>query len=390
MMGKAGWWRVRIDAVPIILVPFTDAEVRDLLTVAALGETARAFGAAQRAFEQAVAYAGERRQFGQPIGRFQAIQHKLANCHIALRAVQLTIANAAAQYDLEARLWRWFAAAALGTAAGSLRQVSLETQHAFGAIGYSEEHEAPRHFRQVHVGMLRHGGQRPPVEQLASHFLDHGSGAFPEYDLGASGNAFRNEVRAWLDGYWSGERRARHEQLSFREREYDREFARALGQTGWIGLNWPKRFGGQERGAFEQLAFMEEMEHAEAPRAGAPVQAAMLQVYGTPEQQQPLPAGNLARGSHLRHGLQRTAGRLRPSVAEDARGPRRRPLCDQWAEDLDHDLLGRVHAARDPYRSERDTASCGHHHVHRSDDDARHHDPSVRDDVWRHLRQHLL
>jgi len=286
VMGKAGWWRVRIDAVPIVLVRFTDAEVRDLLTVAALSETARAFGAARRAFEQAVAYAGERRQFGQPIGRFQAIQHKLANCHIALRAVQLTIANAAAQYDLEAGQWRWFAAAALATAAGSLRQVSLETQHAFGAIGYSEEHEAPRHFRQVHVGMLRNGGQRPPVEQLASHFLDHDNGAFPEYDLGASGNAFRNEVRAWLDGYWSGERRARHVQLSFHEREYDREFARALGQTGWIGLNWPKRFGGQERGAFEQLAFMEEMERAGAPRVGAPVQAAMLQVYGTPEQQQ--------------------------------------------------------------------------------------------------------
>ncbi|MBR0838924.1 acyl-CoA dehydrogenase [Bradyrhizobium liaoningense] len=287
VMGKAGWWRVRIDAVPLVIVPFTEGEVRDLLAVAALSETARAFGAAQRAFEQAVAYAGERRQFGQPIGRFQAIQHKLANCHIALRAVQLTIANAAAQYDLEAAPWRWFAAAALATAAASLRQVSLETQHAFGAIGYSEVHEAPRHFRQVHLGVLRHGGQRPPFEQLASHFLDQdGDAQFPEYDLGAAGNAFRHEVRAWLDAHWSGERRARHEQLSFAEREYDREFARALGATGWIGLNWPKRFGGQERSAFEQLAFMEEMERAEAPRAGAPVQAAMLQVYGTPEQQQ--------------------------------------------------------------------------------------------------------
>ena len=208
--------------------------------------------------------------------------------------------------------------------------------------------------------------------------------------MGPSGNAFRDEVRAWLDGYWSGERRARHEQLSFREREYDREFARALGKTGWIGLNWPKRFGGQERGAFEQLAFMEEMEHAEAPRAGAPVQAAMLQVYGTPEQQQRyLP--EILRGEAI-YGM----GYSEPqagsdlSVAEDARGPRRRPLCDQWTEDLDHDLLGRVHAARDPYRSERDPASCRDHHVHRSDDDARDHDPPVRDDVWRHLRQHLL
>ena len=287
VMGKAGWWRVRIDAAPLVTVPFTEAEVRDLLAIATLAETARAFGAAQRAFEQVVAYAGERRQFGQPIGRFQAIQHKLANCHIALRAVQLTIANAAAQYDLEAAPWRWFAAAALATGAASLRQVSLETQHAFGAIGYSEEHEAPRHFRQVHLGVLRHGGHRPPLEKLASHFLDHdGEVRFPEYDLGPAGNAFRREVRAWLDAHWSGERRARHEELSFAEREYDREFARALGATGWIGLNWPKRFGGQERGAFEQLAFMEEMERAEAPRAGAPVQAAMLQVYGTPEQQQ--------------------------------------------------------------------------------------------------------
>jgi len=287
MMGKAGWWRVRINKASLVTVPFTEAAVRDLLAIAALGETARAFGAAQRAFEQVVAYAGERRQFGQPIGRFQAIQHKLSNCHIALRAIRLTIANAAAQYDLEAAPWRWFAAAAMATAAGSLRQVSLEIQHAFGAIGYSEEHEAPRHFRQVHVGVLRHGGQRKSVEQLASHFLDHdGDVRFPEYDLGPVGNAFRREVRAWLVTHWSGERCARHEQLSFAEREYDREFASALGATGWIGLNWPKRFGGQERGAFEQLAFMEEMERAEAPRAGAPVQAAMLQVYGTPEQQQ--------------------------------------------------------------------------------------------------------
>jgi alkylation response protein AidB-like acyl-CoA dehydrogenase len=61
-----------------------------------------------------------------------------------------------------------------------------------------------------------------------------------------------------------------------------------LGATGWIGLAWPTRFGGQARGALEQLAFMEEMERVDAPRAGAPVQAAMLQVFGTEEQQRRL------------------------------------------------------------------------------------------------------
>src|ERR1700758_1065975 len=137
VMGKAGWWRVRIDAAPLVTVPFTEAEVRDLLAIATLAETARAFGAAQRAFEQVVAYAGERRQFGQPIGRFQAIQHKLPHRHLPLRTRPLPLANAAAQHALEAAPWRWFAAAALATGAASLRQVSLETQHAFGAIGYS-------------------------------------------------------------------------------------------------------------------------------------------------------------------------------------------------------------------------------------------------------------
>ena len=278
VMGKAGWWRVRIDAVPIVLVPFTEAEVRDLLTVAALNETARAFGAARRAFEQAVAYAGERRQFGQPIGRFQAIQHKLANCHIALRAVQLTIANAAAQYDLEAGQWRWFAAAALATAAGSLRQVSLETQHAFGAIGYSEEHEAPRHFRQVHVSMLRHGRPTPAGRATREPFSrSRRRCGFPNTIWGRPEMPSATRFAPGSDGYWSGERRARHEQLSFRERNMTVNSPGRSGNTGWIGLNWPKRFGGQERGAFEQLAFTEEMEHAEAPRAGAPVQAAMPQ-----------------------------------------------------------------------------------------------------------------
>src|ERR687883_513815 len=40
---------------------------------------ASALGLAQRAFDDALAYAKERKQFGRPIGSFQAIQHKLAD-----------------------------------------------------------------------------------------------------------------------------------------------------------------------------------------------------------------------------------------------------------------------------------------------------------------------
>ena len=45
--------------------------------------------AARRAFELVTDYVKQRHQFGQPIGRFQAIQHKLANGLIALEGVRL-------------------------------------------------------------------------------------------------------------------------------------------------------------------------------------------------------------------------------------------------------------------------------------------------------------
>ena len=284
-MGAFDLYRIRFDHAPVVANAVSVTAPEDLELLARLLLCARAIGSATRAFEMSVEYAKERKQFGRFIGSFQAVQHKLANNHIALQGAQLATANAARQYDIGASEWRVFASAACALAASTLRQVSLETQHVFGAIGYSEEHEAPRHFKRVHLDVLRHGGVRRAREELAQWFLGDTPHALPAYDLGPAGNRFREEVRAWLDSHWSNERRQAHERLSFKQREYDREFARALGETGWIGLNWPKRFGGQERSAFEQLAFIEEMERAGAPRAGAPVQAAMLQVHGTPSQQ---------------------------------------------------------------------------------------------------------
>ena len=217
---------------------------------------ARALGAARRAFEMVVDYAKERRQFGQPIGRFQAIQHKLANNLIALEGARVTIEHAAQAFDLGAPSWRYFAAAAAAFGGPALRQVALETQHAFGAIGYAEEHEAPRHFRRAHLDALAFGGAGEARRELAAHLLDDPDATLPEYDLGPAGNAFRGEIREWLREHWTGERKAAFDHKGFHEREFDPSFARDLGTTGWLGLGWPREFGGQARTPLEQLAFM--------------------------------------------------------------------------------------------------------------------------------------
>lgn len=289
----------------------------DLHLLGRLCLLARAHGAARCAFEMAVDYAKERQQFGKPIGSFQAVQHKLANCLISLEGVRLTLANAAAQYDASAAHWRYFASAACAFGSPALRRVSLETHHAFGAIGYAEEHEAPRHFRRVHLDTLAMGGVRRARGELAAHFFDDAAGAdgladvsgvagaagvadgavngsranlttgaLPRYDLGEAGNAFRAQVGEWLGAHWSGERKAAFDAQEFHHREFDASFAKDIGTTGWIGLTWPLEHGGQGRSPIEQIAFLEEMERAEAPRIGASIQSTALIRFGTPAQQQ--------------------------------------------------------------------------------------------------------
>ena len=81
----------------------------DIALVARLACAGRALGAAQRAFDLAVEHAKVRKQFGQLIGQFQAVQHKLANCLISLDGARLALETAAEARDRGNPDWRVFA-----------------------------------------------------------------------------------------------------------------------------------------------------------------------------------------------------------------------------------------------------------------------------------------
>lgn len=110
----------------------------------------------------------------------------------------------------------------------------------------------------------------------------------PALDIDPAAASFRQEVRQWLAANWHGEREAAHNRRPFKERGWDPAFSRLLGRQGWIGLGWPKTFGGAARSPAEQLAFVEELEYAHAPRshlvAETIVGPALIR-HGTPEQQ---------------------------------------------------------------------------------------------------------
>jgi alkylation response protein AidB-like acyl-CoA dehydrogenase len=285
-MGSPGLFQVHLNAVPVRPFALNGVAAEDLLISGKLALLARAYGAARRAFELVVDYSKERQQFGQPIGKFQAIQHKLANSLIALEGVRLTLDHAADLSDRRDPNWRYFANAAIAFGGEALRRVSLETQHTFGAIGYAEEHEAPLHFKRVHLDAIALGGSSDARRRIAAFLLDEGGQGLPTYDLGSAGSALREEARQWLAEKWTGARKAAFDARPFAKREFDPEFALDIGRTGWIGLGWPEKFGGQSRSPLEQIAFIETMEQAEAPRIGAAIQANALMMFGTAAQQQ--------------------------------------------------------------------------------------------------------
>ncbi len=87
---------------------------------------------------------------------------------------------------------------------------------------------------------------------------------FPSPRVHAGAEALRHEVRAFL-----AEQIAMRTPLQRAEswNGFDRAFSRALGARGWLGMTWPKEYGGHERSAFERYVVVEETLAAGAPVA---------------------------------------------------------------------------------------------------------------------------
>jgi alkylation response protein AidB-like acyl-CoA dehydrogenase len=265
---------IELSNAPFERVEIDQEKIDDALLAQKLLLAARARGAAQRAFELVLEHVQQRVQFGQAVARFQSMQHKLADCALALKAAALMISDAAQRFDAGNANWRFEANAAISYSASQLRKVSLETHHAFGAIGFSEEHEAPRHFRRVHADLGRLGGQTRSRARIADHMLAPG-GAMPAIGIDQNVGAFRQEFRAWLAHNWTEADKQKERARPFHLRGRDKDFARKFGADGWLSLSWPEGAGGQSLSPLKQLAMIEELARAEAP-TGSIVASAWL------------------------------------------------------------------------------------------------------------------
>jgi 3-oxo-4-pregnene-20-carboxyl-CoA dehydrogenase beta subunit len=257
--------QVEFQGAPASFVPVDREALCDAAAIARLLLAARAAGALQRNFEMVTEHVSERIQFGRRLATFQSMQHKLADCALALDASRMLIAVAAKAFDAGHPAWPLQSDLAIAFASTHLRKISMEIQHAFGATGYAEEHEAPRHFRRAHADLSRMGGQRRARAAIAAAMVEGESHSLPERELGDDVADFRREIRDWLAENWTEADRQEQRSRPFHERGLSHDFARRLGRAGWLSLMWPRTAGGAGASASKQLVLLEELLKSDAP-----------------------------------------------------------------------------------------------------------------------------
>jgi alkylation response protein AidB-like acyl-CoA dehydrogenase len=127
-----------------------------VLDIGRIGVAAMGVGLAQGALDEALSYAKERRAFGQPISRFQAIQGKLADLSTEIEAARLLVYKAALLKDAGRNFSLTAAQAKLKTGRLAVRATE-EAVQIHGGYGYIEEYPVCRFYRDAKILTIGEG-----------------------------------------------------------------------------------------------------------------------------------------------------------------------------------------------------------------------------------------
>ncbi|MFC4544521.1 acyl-CoA dehydrogenase [Halosolutus amylolyticus] len=132
---------------------------------------ARGVGIARAAFEEARDYANEREQFGQPIGEFQSIKHKLADMDTKIQAAKLLM-HKAADKKIRGENYIKDAAQAKLYASEVSREVANEGIQIHGGYGYTKDFAAERFYRDAKLNEIYEGTSEVLRNTIGDQLLD--------------------------------------------------------------------------------------------------------------------------------------------------------------------------------------------------------------------------
>jgi alkylation response protein AidB-like acyl-CoA dehydrogenase len=132
---------------------------------------AQSLGLAERAFDDVLAYVKERKQFGQPIGSFQALKHRLSDLATEIEVTRLLVYSVASKVDANpGQMYPREASMAKLKATEVVKRTTLEAMQMMGGYGYAVEYDMERQVRVALVTTIYGGTSEIQREIIARSY----------------------------------------------------------------------------------------------------------------------------------------------------------------------------------------------------------------------------
>ena len=135
-----------------------------------IGIGAQMIGLAKGAYQHAVAYTKERKQFGKAIADFQAVQHQLARAAVDVEAATLTVYNAARLREAGRPFLTEAAICKILSSEVAERVASLAV-NLFGGNGFVKEYPVEKLYRDAKIGQIYEGTSNLQLQTIAKQIL---------------------------------------------------------------------------------------------------------------------------------------------------------------------------------------------------------------------------
>ena len=135
------------------------------------GVAAQALGIAQRALDESVKYAHERKQFGASISSFQGIQFMLADMAIQIEAARALVYSAARMIDSGAKDVAKVSAICKTHASDTAMKVTTDAVQIFGGYGYMKEYPVEKLMRDAKITQIYEGTNQIQRSVIASALI---------------------------------------------------------------------------------------------------------------------------------------------------------------------------------------------------------------------------
>lgn len=128
----------------------------EFIDIGRINVAAQSLGMAQGAFDRALKYAKERKQFGKSLSEFQVIQHKLADMALDIESARLLVYQAAWHVDQGRIIPKWACMAKTIATTNAIRVIS-EAMQIFGGYGYLADYDIERFYRDIRISTIYEG-----------------------------------------------------------------------------------------------------------------------------------------------------------------------------------------------------------------------------------------